>query len=392
MPSLLMLSPAPLIEKANGDVLLDAKFVEGMKLHSGHWPGPVRCILWRGNTRIDNTTPYVIGQMGFELIVLDQGAPVPQLLLDETSLVYCSADDMANIDLAHEMNGRFGKIVFTVKLTLAERLATNWSQPTRLRKRLGSVLWQFRNAGRFREALYEANGIHCNGYAAYRAYRRRARHSLHYLDSRLSADHLATSAELEARAARLTSGAPLRLTWFGKMTPESGVMDFLPIAHLLASRGMQFEFELFGKGPLEQRLRDGISGLGLSDRMRLNEPADLDGALVPYLRKNADIFLSARKLPAPVDAYVEAMGAGLPILGYSNAMLKSLEARTSAVWCVKKGSYNAMVRALERLDQNRDPIIAAAPKAVEFASGNTFETVFSSRMDDLKALVGAEFD
>ena len=53
MASLVMLSPAPLIETPGGDVVLDVKFVEGMKLHGQLWPGPVRCVMRRGATSID---------------------------------------------------------------------------------------------------------------------------------------------------------------------------------------------------------------------------------------------------------------------------------------------------------------------------------------------------
>jgi len=385
-----MLSPAPLIETAGGDIVLDVKFVEGMKLHCQLWPGPVRCILWRANHVIDEPMRYSVAQLGFELTVLDPGAPVPELMLDEASLVYCSADDLKHLNLPDAMLQRFGKLVYTVEQSLTGRMASGFAQNAKVRRRLGSALFNLRNERLLRRALKGADGLHFNGYPAHRAYRRLSDRVLCYLDNRIRTPMLARSAEQEARAARLRSGAPLRLAWFGIMSPESRVLDFLPVAHLLATRGMPFEFDLFGTGPDEARLRDGITSLGLSDHMRLHEPQGFDARLVPHLRQNADLFLSARHLPSPLSAYVEALGCGLPILGAKNTMLRHVVAESKAGWLVRKGSTTAMVRAIERLNEDREPIIAGSVKAVEFARANSFETVFARRMNDLREIANFE--
>ncbi len=390
MPSLLMLSPAPIVETAGGDVVLDVKFVEGMKLHCQLWPGPVRCILWRGEHTIDDPMRYSPNQLGFEMIVLDAGTPVPELMLDESSLVYCAADDMKHLDLPDAMLGRFGKLVYTVEQSLTGRMAAGFAQHAKMRRRLGSAVYNLRNERRLKRALAGADGLHFNGYPAQRAYGRLSGHTLHYLDNRIRTPMLARSADQDARADYLRSNAPLRLAWFGVMTPESRVLDFLPVAHLLQNRGLAVEFDLFGTGPDEGRLRDGITALGLTQSMRIHEPQGFDARLVPHLRQKADVFLSARRLPTPLSAYVEALGCGLPILGVKNAMTKRLVANSGAGWLVGKGSTGQMVLAIAHLDQNRKAIIAASAKAVEFARANSFETVFASRMNDLRDLANVD--
>lgn len=390
MPSLLMLSPAPITETAGGDVVLDVKFVEGMKLHCQLWPGLVRCVLWRGEHTIEDPMRYSVAQLGFELIVLDRGAEVPKLLLDESSLVYCSADDLRHLDLPDAMLGRFGKLVYTVEQSLSGRMAAGFAQSAKVRRRIGSAVFNLRNELRLRKALAGADGLHFNGYPAKRAYASLSERSLHYLDNRIRTPMLARPAEQETRAQHLRSGASLRLAWFGVMTPESRVLDFLPVAHLLSIRGTKVEFDLFGAGPEQSRLRDGIAALGLSDHMRVHEPTGFDARLVPHLRQQSDLFVSARHLPTPLSAYVEALGCGLPILGAKNAMLRRVIGESKAGWLVRKGSTAAMVHAIERLDQNREPIIAASAKAVEFARANSFETVFARRMNDLRDIAHAE--
>lgn len=392
MSSLLMLSPAPVIENTGGEVILDVKFVEGMKLHCQLWPGPVRCVLWRGPHRIDDPMRYTIARLGFELILLDQGAPVPELLLDETALVYCAADDMKHFDLPKAMLGRFGKLVYTVEQALGGRVGAALALQAPVRRRLGSALWNLRHERALRRALHEADGIHCNGYPAHRAYRRLNERALVYLDNRIRTPMTARAADQEARAARLTSGAPLRLAWYGQMTAESGVTDLLPVAHLLAMRGVAFRLELFGTGPLEERLRAGIAALGLGERVTVGANTGFEARLAPHLRREADLFLFPRRLPSPQGTYVEAMGCGLPVLAYANAMTRPLMRASGAGWTVRKGSPGAMARMVARLDGNRAALIAASGKAVEFARANSFETVFARRMTDLREIAGVEVD
>ncbi|GAB4260176.1 MAG: hypothetical protein Kow0013_03490 [Pararhodobacter sp.] len=386
MSTLLMLSPAPIREVVAGEVVLDVKFVEGMKLHCQLWPGRVRCILWRGNAQIDDPMRYATARLGFELVVLDKGAPVPDLMFDDCALVYCAADDMKHLDLPDIMRGRIGKTVFTVDQALGGRIGDALARDAPLRRKLGSALWNLNKERALRRALAEADGIHCNGYPAYRRYSRLNRHALNYLDNRIRTPMLARNAEQEARAAYLRSGAPLRLAWYGALTPESGVLDLLPVAYLLTLRGCAFTLDLFGAGPCRSRLQDGIDGLGLSRSVRLSEPPGFEARLVPYLRKNADLFLSPRRLPTPLSSYVEALGCGLPIVGYNNAMWRALQRHSRAGWIVRSGGIGAMARTIQKLDTDREALIAASGRAVEFARANSFETVFARRMNDLREI------
>ena len=137
-------------------------------------------------------------------------------------------------------------------------------------------------------------------------------------------------------------------------------------------------------------MRDGIQGLGLQDRMTLAPPPPFDPVLVPHLRRNADIFVSARTLSSPQSSYVEALGCGLPILGYANGMWRRMRDESGAGWSVRKGSVRALVEAVVRLDGDREAVIAASEKAVEFARANAFESVFARRMNHLRDIAGLE--
>ncbi|MFN4098616.1 MAG: glycosyltransferase [Pararhodobacter sp.] len=388
MASLVMLSPAPMVELPGGEVILDVKFVEGMKLHCQLWPGPVRCVMRRGRYRIEAPMRYSLGQLGFDLIALDEGARVPGLLLDEAALVYAAADDMKSLHLPAAMQQRMGKLVYTVGEPLSGRLAHALAASPSLRRKLGGLWWNLTRERHLKEALRAADGVHFDGFPAQEAYRRLNPRSLGYLDNRLRTPMIARAAEQAGRAAALEQGAPLRLVWVGPVDPLSGVEDLLPMAFLLRQRGVPFRLEMFGSGPLEARIRDGISGLGLQGCVTLQAPGPFDPVLVPHLRRGADLFISPRRLATPQSTYVEALGCGLPILGYGNRMWRRMQAESGAGWVVRRGSVGGLVRALARLDSDRAAIIAASRRAVEFARGNTFELLFAGRLCDLRGIGG----
>ena len=385
-----MLSPAPMIELPGGEVILDVKFVEGMKLHCQLWPGPVRCVMRRGEYEIDAPMRYSLAQLGFDLIALDAGARVPDLLLDEATMVYVAADDMKYLDLPAAMRGRFGKLVYTIEEPLTGRIAHALAASPSMRRRLGAGWWNLKREHALKAALKAADGLHCNGFPAHDAYGRLNPLAIRYLDNRMRTPMIARPAEQADRAAHLQRREPLRLAWFGHADAMSGIMDLLPMAHLLCQRGVDFRLEMFGTGPLAARFRDGIAGMGLKDRVSLQPPGAFDPVLVPHLRRSADVFLAPVHLAAPRSTYVEALGCGLPILGYDNRMWRRMQAESGAGWCVRRGSVAALVRAMARLDADRAGIIEASRRAVDFARANAFEQVFARRMSDLREIAGVE--
>ena len=390
MASLVMLSPAPVIELPGGEVILDVKFVEGMKLHCQLWPGPVRCVMRRGTYQIDHPMRYSVAQLGFDLIALDPSSPVPDLLLDEASLVYVAADDMKYLHLPDAMQGRFGKLVYTIEEPLGGRISHALAASPSLRRRLGATWWNLRRERALTAALRAADGIHCDGYPAHDAYRRLNARSLRYLDNRIRTPMIARAGEQSERAVRLQQGGPLRLAWYGHVEAMSGVQDLLPLAFLLRQRGIAFQMQMFGSGPLASRIDDGIAGLGLRDCVTLQPQGAFDPVLVPHLRRWADLFVAPRRLSSPQSFYVEALGCGLPILGYANGMWRRMQAESGAGWAVRSGSVQALVRAVARLDADRLKIVEASRRAVDFARANSFEQVFARRMTDLRDIAGVE--
>jgi colanic acid/amylovoran biosynthesis glycosyltransferase len=385
MSTLVMLSPAPVIEAPGDEVVLDSRFVEGMNLHCQLWPGPVICVMRRGAAVIPDGVRYAVRRLGFELILADHGQDLPPALLDSASLVYCAADDMRYLDLAQAMRGRIGRLVYTVDQSLSERLASARDARLSLRRQFGSVAWNLRREGRLRLALTQADGVHLNGLAAAASYGRRNPNTLIYMDNRIRQTMLARSEDQAERARRLTSGAPLRLIAVAPLDPGSGTEDLLPVALLLKNRGIAFDLDIFGRGPLAQRLLDGIAALGLGDCVHLAPPGSFEGQLLPHLRRHGDLALMPRRVPEGPGPYLEAMGCGLPVIGYGSASWRRMARASGAGW-VTEAWPGTMATQIAALHADRARLVAASDRAVAYAVGTTFEKVFARRMGHLRDL------
>lgn len=391
MPTLLMFAPAPVIELPDGEVILDIKFVEGMKLHCQLWPGEVTCVLRRGVDGVPFGARYNPARLGFKLIVLDYFAPVPDELIDDASVVFCSIETMQYLDMPKRMQARPGKLVFTLEYSLRTRLQMAMLQLDRpLQRRLRSALWNLRHEWALRRSMARADGMQFNGYPGMNAYGSLNPKSMMYLDNRMRAPMLAKPEEMQARVDHLASGGPLRLIHSGRLDPVKGAQDLIPVAIALRDRGVNFTLDIFGTGKLEGDIAGGIVSNNLSDHVRLHAPVNFEAVLVPFSRQNADIFLSCHRQSDPSCTYLEALGCGLPIVGYRNDMWRALQAECKAGWVAPMGKPQGLVEHIVRLDRSRSEVTENATRALAFARKHSFEAEFSARMQHLRQVAGLE--
>ena len=115
--------------------------------------------------------------------------------------------------------------------------------------------------------------------------------------------------------------------------------------------GVNFTLDIYGAGSLSYAIASGIAGAGLGDRVRLHAPVDFDSVLVPAMRRDADVFLSCHRQGDPSCSYLEAMGCGLPVVGFANRMLAALVADSGGGWCVPMGDLSAMAALIGGLQK-----------------------------------------
>lgn len=383
---LLIYATAPAEQRADG-LWLDAKFVEGMKRHVAEWPGPVSVLLRDAGAALPFGMRCAPETLDFDLTVLPSEASVGAYLTGDVALLAAAADDFRALDFPAQAAAAGIKLVYSLEYTLDTRLRIVRLDPTRnLLRKARSALWTLQQERRLRRALRGADAVQFNGYPAHDAYRNLVRDAHLYLDNRISRDLMANPAEMAARAARLRSGAPLRLIHSGRLEPMKGVQDLLPVMERLAALKVDATLDIYGTGSLQAEIATGLPRF--EGRVRLHGPVDFARDLVPFSRTSADIFLSCHRQSDPSCSYLEAMGCGLAVAGYDNAMWRGMHDASGAGALARLGKPDTLAELIAGWDRDREALIRATDQALDFAKAHDFETEFSGRMAHFRAVAG----
>ena len=388
---LTLFSAVPAARMPDGQLLMDEKFVSGMALHAKHWAGPVRAVMRDlGQGALPFATPVDPESLPFAVTLLPQGASLESTLGTAPGVILASADVPEQLSLGDAARARGLHVVYGIEYTLETRLRIAGMDRSRnLPRRLWSMLWNIRAERVRRRALREADGIQLNGFPAERVYARLSPQPLRYLDNRMSADMLATPAEMAARRQRHEQGLPLRLIHSGRLETMKGGHLLVPLARALRDRGVPFSLAIYGTGALEAEIRRGIAQHGLSDLVHLHAPVPFETGLVPISRREADVFVSCHVQSDPSCTYVEAMGCGLPVVGFANHMLAALAQDSHAAWCLPMGDVQAMADQIARLDKDRGDVMRRADAGLAYARRHDFGIEFDARMRHLASVVTA---
>lgn len=389
MPRLIIVSTAPVIETGPRHVFLDKKFIEGMHLHVRHWPGPVSCILRRGDAGIPFGAEFRRDGLDFELILIGARQPLSPGMVAAHDVVLLSGDSHLELLPPRLRRAIPGKVAYAVEYTLRTRLQTaaldRSGAPLR---RLHAQGWLRAQEWRRRRAFRAADALQANGYPAEAAYRPMTGNMLLYLDNRMTPGLFATPGEMARRREHLAGGGPIRLIHSGRLEPMKGAQDLVPVARALAAAGLDFTLDIYGAGSLRAAIAEGIGRHGLGSRVRLHDPVDFETVLVPLSRRGADIFLSCHRQSDPSCTYLESLGCGLALAGYDNEMWSALLARSGAGWAVPMGDTAALARQILALAADRAAIVQRAERGLAFARAHDFETEFARRMEHLRGLIG----
>lgn len=385
MPALVMISSAPVIELADGRLRLDVKYVEGMQAHQEFWNGPVTSILRRGQGPVPFGDTYARDDLGFALKLIDADHRISVADLAGAAIVASAGDIQAGLHLADPANRPPGaKIVYGIEYTIGTRLRIVMMDRERsLARRLHSAWWNLGVERQRRAAFRAADGVQTNGYPAEAAYGRLARDTVLYLDGRMHRALMATEAEMAARATRLSGGAPLRIVHSGRLEPMKGGQDLIPVARALAGLGVDFTLDIFGTGSLVAEITGAVQAAGLQDRVRLHEPVDFAGVLVPHLRRDSDLFLSCHRQSDPSCSYLEALSCGVPVAGYDNAMWREMLKRSGGGMAARMGRPDDLARLIAGLDRDRAGLNEMARAGWAFGKAHDFKSQFELRMRHL---------
>lgn len=384
-PELTLFAAVPAARGKDGSLLLDDKFASGMALHAAHWQGPVRAVMRdMGAGALPFASAVDPASLNFQVTLLAPEVPLADALGDAPGVILASADVAEQLALGDAARARGLSVVYGIEYTLETRLRIARIERDRsLPKKLWSMLWNIRQERHRRAALRAADGIQMNGFPAEGDYARLNPLPLRYLDNRMSLDMLASEPEMEARRQRHAERRPLRLIHSGRLEPMKGGHLLVPLAQALRAARVPYTLDIYGAGSLEDEIRLGVAQAGLGDQVQLHPPVPFETGLVPISRSSADIFVSCHVQSDPSCTYLEAMGCGLPVVGFANHMLSALVKDSQGGWCVPLGDVAQMAALIGTLDHDRAAVMSRADAGLAYAGRHDFEAEFDARMRHL---------
>lgn len=232
-------------------------------------------------------------------------------------------------------------------------------------------------------AMRQARMLHCNGYPMYEQSALFNRNRLLYLDSRMRNDMLISEAELAERL-KERSKRRFRLIFSGRFEPAKGALDVVHVAAKCQEQGLNFELKLFGQGSQKQDMAQAVERHQLGARVQISDAIPYPD-LVKESRRS-DVFICCHIQDDPSCTYLESLGSGLPVVGYRNAMWRSMCKDSNAGLTVPMGSPKALAAQLCQLLRDDKKLDTLSWNARAFASEHTFEKEFQRRTQSLREL------
>jgi glycosyltransferase involved in cell wall biosynthesis len=298
-------------------------------------------------------------------------------------------DDYRQNDVSQSCRSTGTPVVYVSEYTLRTRVqiaAANlgWN----LLRRVRTYLWLRGQEKQRRAALRAAAAVQCNGMPTYDAYDGVIADRLLYFDTRLPASVLATREEVEQRCAGLLSGEPLRLVFSGRLVRIKGA-DHLPrVAEALRRLGVPFHMFICGGGALAAEIQAKVAAAGLSDNVKMMGTLPFETELVPFVKRNADLFVCCHRQGDPSCTYLETMACGVPIAGYDNEALTALVRQYRVGWTVPMNRPERLAELIATLHRDRAVLRDMAHESLEFARQHTFETTFRTRAAHIRGVAG----
>ena len=387
MSNLLVISSAPIYYE-NKSPVMDIKFVEGMTYYSRNWNGKVTCMLKQRHTDFPFKKQYDPDTLPFNIIQHPEKREIIKEDIEGYDTILCSGDNYEHLHIAEICQNTGQKTAYIIEnIVESRRQMIFLDQEKNLLKKIYSTMWMYNQERRRRKAFRKCNSIQANGYPAYDIYKKYNSNIIMYLDNRMTNKMIATTDEMLAREERPHKEPTVKIIHSGRLEAIKGSYDIIPIAQELLKKEAKFELHVFGTGSLESKIRYDIKKFNLENHIFMHGSVDFEKELVPFAKKNGDIYLSCHRQSDPSCTYLENMGCGLAVVGYDNHMWKALCDETKAGVAVKLGDTKASASSILRIAKNPSELIKHCKAAQEFALKHSFENEFAKRIDNLKKLV-----
>ena len=381
----LYLVPALEARACDGAFELTKKFLDGVREYVSRWQGPVVVLVAQTqdhSTNLDavHVTPAEV-PFGLAWRPHDDGDLVERLA--DARLVLATLVDR-NTRLAQLCATISVPVVYITEYSLQTRCQIVRAETVNPVLRWRRQRWTRRLEQRYERAVRLAEGVQCNGTPTFNAYRSINPRSLLYFDSRVQREMLACPKRLEHRTSQLMAGDPLRLEFSGRMVRMQGADNLPLVAAELDRLGVPFVMDICGAGPQVDRIAASIHSLNLTERVRLRGVLEFESQLLPYVSRNADLFVCCHRQGDPSCTYLETMACGVPIIGYDNEALRGIVDTSGVGWITPMDKPKQLAQKIAQLNRDRPSLAEAATAAVAFASRHTLGPTMDARVGHLE--------
>ena len=373
--------------RKEGDKLfLDVKFVEGMSFYCKYWDDEVCCMIPHSDNKTLFGAMFVAENLPFTVEFIPSNSEISYEQIAPYDVILCDGDSHNYLHIAQVVEEKPNKIIYVIEYTLNTRIRILLLENKLIfLNKIYSLFWILNQERRRKKAFKTADGLQANGFPAFSRYKSLNRNTLLYLDNRLSHQLLPSESEISTREIRINTGQTVRFLVSGRLERMKGAHDIIPFCRFLHDRKVNFSLDIFGGGSLENEIKAGIADFGLQEKVHFHGLVDFETQLVPFAKRESDIFLSLNQQADPSCTYIESMGCGLPILGYSNEMWRRLLEASNAGWIAPLGDWVALAQLADKIIGDQDDIIVKSRNAFTYASEHCFENEFNKRIEHLTA-------
>ena len=195
-------------------------------------------------------------------------------------------------------------------------------------------------------------------YAAYKPYATRA---ACVYDVHTHGDDFIDAATLEAKIARIESGAPLRIGYVGRVDPMKGPEDWLRAIRGARGAGVDLHATWLGDGPLFGQAKALVGELGLEQAVTLAGYVS-DRKRILQTMRESDLFVFCHKTQESPRCLIEALVSGAPLVGYAGAYPQDLISGNGGGALSPQHDVDALARRIVELNADR-PRLAALTRA-----------------------------
>jgi glycosyltransferase involved in cell wall biosynthesis len=158
--------------------------------------------------------------------------------------------------------------------------------------------------------------------------------------------------DLESKLTRVGNGAPLKISYAGRVIEMKGPVDWLNAIQSLVERGVEVNATWFGDGHLLPVLRAEAAKRGIGSSAEFPGFVSDRQEVLCKLRES-DIFLFCHKSLESARVLGEALACGCPIVGYDSAYASDLVRDQGGGLFAPLGDWPRLAELLYRLDRDR---------------------------------------